>query len=60
MKTKEFDENNNVKVTLSKKKKIRLCNRTDFEIVNLGEQFDLKTKFVNALYCIDNYDEIEL
>ena len=60
MKTKEFDKDNDVIVTLSKRKKIRLCNRADFELVDLGKEFDQKTKFVNALYCIDNYDEIEL
>jgi len=58
MKTKMFDSDNNIIVTLSNHKKIRLCNRNDFEKVNLGETFDLKTKSSNALYCVENYEGI--
>ena len=60
MKTKMFDSDNNIIVTLSNHKKVRLCNKQDFELVNLGETFDLKTKNSNALYCVDNYEGIYL
>ena len=41
-------------------KNIRSCNRKDFELVNMGEDFDAITVYANHLICVDNFENMTL
>ena len=42
-------------ISVNNYKKIRSCNKTDFENVEMPSVFNANNEFINPLICIDNF-----